>query len=111
MYVRLCETELKVSICLRGLLDFHFPYNLWFAICFMTVYGIVIALFKDLPDVEGDSKEDVLTLSVRLGVCYPFNCSDCSIINSYLHLSRSPRSFLSCVSLFSQRCMQGNLLL
>lgn len=53
----------------RGLLDFHFPLNLWFAIGFMTVYGIVIALFKDLPDVEGDSRQDVRTLSVRLGVC------------------------------------------
>jgi homogentisate phytyltransferase/homogentisate geranylgeranyltransferase len=53
---------------LRGLLDFHFPLNLWFAICFMTVYGIVIALFKDLPDVDGDSKQNVRTLSVRLGV-------------------------------------------
>mmetsp|Transcript_27597 Transcript_27597/g.44237 ORF Transcript_27597/g.44237 Transcript_27597/m.44237 type:complete len:203 (+) Transcript_27597:577-1185(+) len=52
----------------RGLLDFHFPLNLWFAICFMTVYGIVIALFKDLPDVDGDSKQNVRTLSVRLGV-------------------------------------------
>lgn len=57
---------------LRGLLDFQFPFNLWFAIGFMTVYGIVIALFKDLPDMEGDSKQDVRTLSVRLGVCVKF---------------------------------------
>lgn len=56
----------------RGLLDFQFPINLWFAICFMTVYGIVIALFKDLPDVEGDSQQDVRTLSVRLGPSFVF---------------------------------------
>jgi hypothetical protein len=63
------------------LLDFHFPMNLWFAIAFMTVYGIVIALFKDLPDVEGDSKENLRTLSVRLGVCIVvglFSSSFCS---------------------------------
>ena len=41
----------------RGLTDFNFPINLWCAICFMTVYGVVIALFKDLPDVEGDLKQ------------------------------------------------------
>ena len=57
----------------RGLTDFNFPINLWCAICFMTVYGVVIALFKDLPDVEGDLKQNVRTLSVRLGPTFVFN--------------------------------------
>ena len=47
--------------------------NLWCAIGFMTVYGIVIALFKDLPDMEGDMKQNVRTLSVRLGPSFVFN--------------------------------------
>ena len=57
----------------RGLLDFHFPKNLWFAIGFMVVYGAVIALFKDLPDVVGDQKQNIRTLSVRLGPSVVFN--------------------------------------
>ena len=57
----------------RELTDFNFPMNLWCAIGFMTVYGIVIALFKDLPDVEGDMKQNVRTLSVRLGPSFVFN--------------------------------------
>lgn len=57
----------------RGLMNFNFPVNLWCAICFMTVYGIVIALFKDLPDMEGDVKQNVRTLSVRLGPSFVFN--------------------------------------
>jgi homogentisate phytyltransferase/homogentisate geranylgeranyltransferase len=57
----------------RGLLDFHFPKNLWFAIGFMVVYGAVIALFKDLPDVVGDRKQNIRTLSVRLGPSVVFN--------------------------------------
>ena len=57
----------------RGLLDFHFPKNLWFAISFMVVYGAVIALFKDLPDVVGDHKQNIRTLSVRLGPSVVFN--------------------------------------
>jgi len=56
----------------RGVLDFHLPMNLCVAISFMTIYGIVIALFKDLPDVEGDSKQDVRTLSVQLGPAFVF---------------------------------------
>ena len=38
------------------LIRFPLPKNLWFAIGFMVVYGAVIALFKDLPDVVGDRK-------------------------------------------------------
>ena len=45
----------------RGLF-FHLPKNLWFAIGFMAVYGVVIALFKDLPDVVGDKKHGFRTL-------------------------------------------------
>ena len=37
----------------------------------MVVYGAVIALFKDLPDVVGDRKQNIRTLSVRLG---PVGC-------------------------------------
>ena len=54
-------------------MNFNFPVNLWCAICFMTVYGIVIALFKDLPDMEGGVKQTVRTLSVRLGPSFVFN--------------------------------------
>lgn len=57
----------------RELTDFNFPMNLWCAIGFMTVYGIVIALFKDLPDMGGDMKQNVRTLSVRLGPSFVFN--------------------------------------
>jgi homogentisate phytyltransferase/homogentisate geranylgeranyltransferase len=57
----------------RELTDLNFPINLWCAIGFMTVYGIVIALFKDLPDMEGDMKQNVRTLSVRLGPSFVFN--------------------------------------
>jgi homogentisate phytyltransferase/homogentisate geranylgeranyltransferase len=38
-----------------------------FATGFMLMFSIVIALFKDLPDIAGDKKAGVQTLSVRLG--------------------------------------------
>lgn len=38
-----------------------------FATSFMLLFSIVIALFKDIPDVKGDSKAGLQTLSVQLG--------------------------------------------
>ena len=38
-----------------------------FATGFMLMFSIVIALFKDVPDVAGDEQAGVRTLSVRLG--------------------------------------------
>ncbi|GFR42837.1 hypothetical protein Agub_g3795 [Astrephomene gubernaculifera] len=38
-----------------------------FVMGFMLFFSVVIALFKDLPDVAGDRKAGVRTLSVRLG--------------------------------------------
>ena len=36
-------------------------WPLVFAVCFMLVFSIVIALFKDIPDVEGDSQVSILS--------------------------------------------------
>ena len=44
------------------------PPQLLFLTAFMAVFSIVIALFKDLPDVEGDAAADIRTAPVRLGV-------------------------------------------
>ncbi|PSC70256.1 putative homogentisate phytyltransferase chloroplastic [Micractinium conductrix] len=38
-----------------------------FATAFMLAFSVVIALFKDVPDVAGDSQAGVRTLSVRMG--------------------------------------------
>jgi len=43
-----------------------------FATAFMFVFSIVIALFKDIPDVSGDRHAGVRTLSVRLGQKHVF---------------------------------------
>lgn len=39
-----------------------------FITCFVTVFATVIAITKDLPDVEGDRKYNIDTLATRLGV-------------------------------------------
>jgi len=41
--------------------------SLLFATAFMFIFSIVIALFKDIPDMQGDEKSGLKTLTVRLG--------------------------------------------
>ncbi|XP_020206448.1 naringenin 8-dimethylallyltransferase 1, chloroplastic-like isoform X1 [Cajanus cajan] len=49
-----------------------YPRSLIFAIVFMSIFGIVIALFKDIPDIEGDEKFGIRTLAVCLGPKWVF---------------------------------------
>jgi len=39
-----------------------------FACAFVVIFSIIIALFKDIPDVEGDAKHSIRSFSVRVGV-------------------------------------------
>lgn len=57
-------------------------------ILFLTVFVLinssVIAIFKDIPDIEGDAKYDVKTFSVRLGQQKIFNISIFIIMANYV---------------------------
>ncbi len=55
-----------------------------FLTIFVLVNSSVIAIFKDIPDVEGDKKYDVKTFSVRLGQQKIFNVSIFLILANYL---------------------------
>ncbi|GAU35232.1 hypothetical protein TSUD_205080 [Trifolium subterraneum] len=44
-----------------------FSRPLIFAIAFMSFFSVVIALFKDIPDIEGDKIFGIQSFSVRLG--------------------------------------------
>jgi 4-hydroxybenzoate polyprenyltransferase len=43
-------------------------FPLLFASGFMSIFSVVIAFFKDIPDVKGDKRSAIQTLPVRLGV-------------------------------------------
>jgi len=51
-----------------GNLNDGLPAQLSFSMCFMGIYSIVIALLKDAPDIVGDMRSNVQTLSVKFGV-------------------------------------------
>lgn len=52
-------------MCLTLLLPVH---SCRFITCFVTMFATVIAITKDLPDVEGDLANNITTFATRLGV-------------------------------------------
>lgn len=74
-------------IAVRGLIvnlllfmHFHFAINnqqnippiVWILTTVIFVYSIVIAWFKDIPDMEGDSQHHINTLTLHLGAKHVF---------------------------------------
>lgn len=49
-------------------LSFQWSYPVGFITSFVTLFALVIAITKDLPDVEGDRKFQISTLATKLGV-------------------------------------------
>jgi len=51
---------------------------------FVTVFTFVIALFKDIPDMEGDRRFNISTFSLRLGRRYVFDLCCTLLVANYL---------------------------
>jgi homogentisate phytyltransferase / homogentisate geranylgeranyltransferase len=49
------------------------PGRVWALTAFILLFSIAIALFKDIPDIEGDRRYGISTLSLRLGQRTVFN--------------------------------------
>lgn len=49
------------------------PGRVWALTAFVLLFSIAIALFKDIPDIEGDRRYGISTLSVKLGQRTVFN--------------------------------------
>ncbi|RZM77422.1 homogentisate phytyltransferase [Leptolyngbya iicbica] len=48
-------------------LPLQIPARMWALTAFVLVFSIVIAIFKDIPDIEGDRQFNITTFTVRLG--------------------------------------------
>lgn len=64
-------------------LPLQWTQPLLFGTAFMSLCSVVIALFKDIPDVAGDRIANVRTLSVRLGVPRVFNICRALMLVAY----------------------------
>jgi homogentisate phytyltransferase / homogentisate geranylgeranyltransferase len=51
---------------------------------FVTIFTFVIALFKDIPDMEGDQQFNISTFSLRLGKQYVYNLCCIVLVANYL---------------------------
>ncbi|PHN07111.1 homogentisate phytyltransferase [Flavilitoribacter nigricans] len=86
-------------IAVRGLivnllLFLHFQYTIngstalpaaiWLLTGTIFIYSIVIAWFKDIPDMEGDRQYQINTLSLRLGPKKVFRIGNGLILTAYL---------------------------
>ncbi len=50
------------------------------ATVFFAVFGAVIALMKDVPDIKGDRLNDIKSFSVRAGAGRIFRCVWCGVL-------------------------------
>lgn len=48
-------------------LPLQIPDKVWALTAFVIVFSVVIAIFKDIPDIEGDRRFNITTFTVRLG--------------------------------------------
>jgi homogentisate phytyltransferase / homogentisate geranylgeranyltransferase len=60
------------------------PATIWSITLFVLVFTIAIAIFKDIPDMEGDSQYNIATLSLKLGKETVFKVSLWIITSCYI---------------------------
>ena len=60
------------------------PGRVWALTAFVLLFSIAIALFKDIPDIEGDRRYGISTLSLKLGQRTVFKLALSILTISYL---------------------------
>lgn len=72
----------------------------FFANLFFAIFGLVIALMKDVPDVSGDTENNIRTFSVRLGSKTMFRYTIHTAVHNHL-LINFPCLFLQSFDIYS----------
>ncbi|NET48835.1 MAG: homogentisate phytyltransferase [Merismopedia sp. SIO2A8] len=65
-------------------LSWQIPIAVWLLTAFVLVFTFAIAIFKDIPDIEGDRKYHITTFTVKLGAKAVFNVARWVITVCYL---------------------------
>ncbi|VXD22869.1 Homogentisate phytyltransferase 1, chloroplastic [Planktothrix serta PCC 8927] len=60
------------------------PPSVWALTLFILVFTVAIAIFKDIPDLEGDRQFQINTLTIKLGTVTVFNLSRWILTLCYL---------------------------
>ncbi|MBE7380398.1 MAG: homogentisate phytyltransferase [Leptolyngbya sp. SIO1E4] len=65
-------------------LPLSIPGKIWTLTGFIVVFSIVIAIFKDIPDIEGDRRFNITTFTVRLGQQRVYNLARLILTGCYI---------------------------
>ncbi len=68
----------------------NIPSVIWLLTATIFIYSIIIAWFKDIPDMAGDEKHNIRTLSLRLGARNVFYIGNGLITAIYIGLLIAP---------------------
>lgn len=60
------------------------PPTVWVLTLFILVFTFAIAIFKDIPDIEGDRQYNITTFTIRLGTVAVFNLARAVLTICYL---------------------------
>ncbi len=74
------------------------PLEIWALTLFILVFTIAIAIFKDVPDMEGDKEYNISTLTILLGKSNVFNIARWIISVCYLGIILAAIFWLSQVN-------------
>lgn len=88
-WASLCILGVRGAIVNLGLfLHFHqglpIPARVWALTLFVLVFTFAIAIFKDIPDAEGDRRYNISTFTLRLGQKNVFNLARWVLTVCYL---------------------------
>ncbi|CDM93181.1 MULTISPECIES: homogentisate phytyltransferase [Limnospira] len=85
------------------------PPTVWVLTLFILVFTFAIAIFKDIPDIEGDRQYHITTFTIRLGTVAVFNLARGVITICYLGMMAA--AFLVYESLNPVFLVMTNLIL
>jgi homogentisate phytyltransferase/homogentisate geranylgeranyltransferase len=80
-------------------LSFAIPAEVWVLTVFVVVFTLAIAIFKDIPDMEGDKQYNITTFTIELGKPAVFNLSRWVLTVCYLGATLAGAVVLSNVNL------------
>jgi homogentisate phytyltransferase/homogentisate geranylgeranyltransferase len=63
------------------------PPQVWALTLFILVFSVAIAIFKDIPDLEGDRIFNIKTLTVRLGQQKVFTLACWVLVTCYIGMT------------------------
>ncbi|MBW4551244.1 MAG: homogentisate phytyltransferase [Aphanocapsa sp. GSE-SYN-MK-11-07L] len=63
------------------------PPQVWALTVFVVVFTFAIAIFKDIPDIEGDRQYKITTLTIKLGARRVFNLALWVLTTCYLGMA------------------------